>query len=69
MILGRAGIDLAGGSNRAFGRSRAEQSEAEEGFGLWNWEGNESGVEWRLENRRAKGSVPALQKPLLQLHP
>jgi hypothetical protein len=25
MILGRAEIDLAGGSNRAFGRSRAER--------------------------------------------
>jgi hypothetical protein len=59
MILGRAGIDLAGGSNRAFGRSRAEQSGAEEGFGLWElggereWSGVETG-EREGEGERAR---------------
>jgi hypothetical protein len=61
MILGRAGIDLAGGSNRAFGRSRAEQSGAEEGFGLWELGGERewSGVEWTGEREGGRrGACP-----------
>jgi hypothetical protein len=57
MILGRAGIDLAGGSNRAFGRSRAKQSGAEEGFGLWELGGER---EWSGDRRTGgrRGACP-----------
>ena len=62
MILGRAEIDLAGGSNHAFGRSRAEQSEAEKGCGLWELGGErEWSGDWRTGGRTGE------QKPLLQL--